>query len=350
MERAKEIFYRIRETGEKAINEFILKRQAEAYFLDFKQSNKNGQGDYLDDKDLNNLKKSISGFGNSEGGVIIWGISTSKIKEQGDVADSKCIIKNVKRFVGWLNNAISGCTIPPHPRVENYPIIIDKENNGFVATYIAKSELAPHQVVGEGKYYIRSGSNFSPAPHGVLAGMFGKRPQAKLVLTYAVYPAELKSPTIVKGSVILNVRNDGPGIANHVFVNGWYLSESGPNCKIAFSPMIMNWPGFWSYGRHFNMICNNDYRLAPGAHVQPMKIELEISPPFDDDIKIEGKYGCEGAPFEEFTIECLKVNIESAYKDLMQKQVAGKLPKEDFEGFLQKIIKSKISLSESNPG
>ena len=48
--------------GEQAIDGFILERQSEELFLDFKRSSDNGAGDRLSDRDRDNLAKAISGF------------------------------------------------------------------------------------------------------------------------------------------------------------------------------------------------------------------------------------------------------------------------------------------------
>jgi hypothetical protein len=74
MDRAEEIFNRINEKGEAAIDDFILTRASEELFLAFKRSSDNGAGRILSQTDRNNLAKAVSGFGNSEGGVIVWGI------------------------------------------------------------------------------------------------------------------------------------------------------------------------------------------------------------------------------------------------------------------------------------
>ena len=78
MGRAEDIFERIKKEGEAAIDEFILTRKAEELFLDFKRSADNGSGLKLDNKDREHLSKAISGFGNSECGVIVWGTDCSK--------------------------------------------------------------------------------------------------------------------------------------------------------------------------------------------------------------------------------------------------------------------------------
>ena len=190
--RAEDIFEKIKKAGEQAIDEFIIDRKSEELFLEFKRSSDNGSWSKLSDLDREHLAKAISGFGNSEGGVIVWGIDCSKDKDHADVAHAKYPIQNVKRFVSWLEGIVSGCTVPPHTKVQHQDIILDgKTGNGFVVTLIPKSNHAPHQVVGKYHYYIRAGSNFVHTPHAVLAGMFGRRPQPDVYHNYSVLPAEI---------------------------------------------------------------------------------------------------------------------------------------------------------------
>jgi len=83
-------------------------------FLDYKCAEDAERERKLGERDHNNLAKAITGFGNLEGGVIIWGVGCSRDIDKGDLARDKCPIHNVSRFVSWLENAVSGCTIPPH--------------------------------------------------------------------------------------------------------------------------------------------------------------------------------------------------------------------------------------------
>ena len=183
MSRAEDIFQKLIYFGEDAIDEFILDLQTEELFLDFKQAVSNGKNfKTLHKDDRRNLAKAISGFGNSEGGVIVWGVSCSRDVEIGDVAKAKVKVQNVHRFLSWLENAISGCTIPSHNGVRNHIISVDDNGDGFVATYIPKSEITPLMTASNSTIYIRSGSNNVPAPYAVIAGMFGKRPQPNIEL------------------------------------------------------------------------------------------------------------------------------------------------------------------------
>ena len=183
MSRAEDIFQKLIYFGEDAIDEFIINRQSEELFLDFKQAVSVGKNfTTLHRDDRKNLAKAISGFGNSEGGVILWGVECSRDLEVGDVAKAKVKVKNVHRFLSWVENAISGCTIPSHNKVRNHIVSVDKNGDGFLATYIPKSDISPLMTTGNNSIYIRSGSNNVPAPYAVMAGMFGRAPQPNVEL------------------------------------------------------------------------------------------------------------------------------------------------------------------------
>ena len=106
--RAEELFAALRSRGEDAIDEFLMTRQAEELFLDFKRSTDNGGGKRLHQNDRNNLGRAIAGFGNSEGGVIVWGVDASLDHEGADVAKAKVLLYEPARFVSWLQGATAG--------------------------------------------------------------------------------------------------------------------------------------------------------------------------------------------------------------------------------------------------
>lgn len=339
MERAEDIFLRIVEKGEKAINEFITTRQSEELFLDFKRSKDDGNGTVLNQNDRSNLVKAISGFGNSDGGVVVWGIDCSKDFDSADVAKAKYPITNVKRFVSWLEGAVSGCTVPPHIGVKNHPIIINKKERGFVATYIPKSNTAPHQMVGKLQYYIRAGSNFIPTPHQVLAGMFGRRPQPHVFHMFLTGPAKVIGNNI-QFEIGFLIRNQGPGIARDLFINLWVFSVPGDNCTLNFQrPDATNWMGQWSFGRHISTISTPNFCLAPEAQVQPIITNISLAPPFSKKIKIDGICGSAGAPAYKFTIENTPKKVSALYEEFLKKHRNQDLTKEEGHKFVENVLR-----------
>src|SRR5262245_18842226 len=115
MSRAWDIFRRLQAEGEAAIDEYIVQRASEEPFLDFKLASPDGN-------DRHSLAKAISGFGNSEGGVVVWGVDCRPHAERGDVAHAKAPIDNPQRFKSKLEGAVSGCTVPPHSGVQHFVI------------------------------------------------------------------------------------------------------------------------------------------------------------------------------------------------------------------------------------
>jgi hypothetical protein len=343
MGRAEDIFEKIKIGGESAIDEFILTRKAEELFLDFKRSSNDGEGEILNLNDRENLAKAISGFGNSEGGVIVWGIDCSTKKGSGDVAHTKHPIKDVKKFLSLLEGAVSGCTIPPHINVQNHPVKIEEKSEGFVITYIPKSDHVPHRVAVKGKYqhryYIRAGSNFDHTPHDVLAGMFGRRPQPNVFHNFVVGPAQIAEERIHLKVGFL-IRNSGPGMASDLFMHALVLSDIGEKCSIAFDPdESKNWWGHFSFGRKISMITKSDLRVPPESELQPFTLVMSIYPPFSRDLLIECSCGCGQSPLIKFKIKNDRKSIEKLYLESLEKEKKDLLSKKDKQDLTVKFLK-----------
>ena len=329
MGRAEDIFERIIKGGENEIDEFIITRESEELFLDFKRSADDGDGQRLHQKDRENLAKAISGFGNSEGGVIVWGVDCSKTENSADVAHAKYPIHNVKRFKSWLEGAVSGCTMPPHGGVQHHCITNDK-GNGFVITYIPKSIHAPHQaLVGKQYFYIRAGSSFCPAPYSVLAGMFGRRPQPRVFHVFTILPAKLINDRI-EIEVGFLIRNQGPVIASDLYMNALVISLPGDNCESFFDvPDQTNWITHYTFGSHISLVSKADFRLAPEYQVQTFLMTLLLAPPFSKKLIIDCICGCgQCAPFK-FKIENDSDSINRLYNDFLLKKKRGLLNSQD---------------------
>lgn len=327
MSRAEDIFQKLVYFGEDAIDEFILNMQTEELFLDFKQAisiGKNGTTLHKDDR--KNLAKCISGFGNSEGGVIVWGVECSRDVEIGDVAKAKVKVKNVYRFLSWLENAISGCTIPSHNKVRNHIISVDKNGDGFVATYIPKSDRAPLMSTIGNNIYIRSGSNNVPAPYSVIAGMFGRRPQPNVDLLIEdkelevtentdediLYPQSIDNPPdkYIKVSFSIKGRNESNVIARELYLSCDVASTGNEYNKVRFlnynqMDYIPNLDG------NLNIITRPDLRLPPLGSLKFTNVEVLLSPFVDEDFLVDGVIGADGAAPKNFRIYIPKNKLRS---------------------------------------
>ena len=327
MSRAEDIFQKLIYFGEEAIDEFIMNMQTEELFLDFKRADSLGKnGSSLHKDDRRNLAKCISGFGNSEGGVVVWGVECSRNIEIGDVAKAKVKVQNVHRFLSWLENAISGCTIPSHNRVRNHIVSVDENGDGFVATYIPKSELAPLMTTIGNTFYIRSGSNNVPAPYSVLAGMFGRRPQAEIDLVITdkkleildnseadiLYPSSIDCPPdkYMKISFVIRGHNQSSVIARELYLSCTTDADGGEYNKVRF----LNYNQMDTIAGiegQLNIITRPELRVPPRSTVRFANVEIILSPYVEDDFLLDGVIGADGTAPRNFRIYIPKNKLRS---------------------------------------
>lgn len=291
----------------------------------------------MHNNDRKNLAKAISGFGNSEGGVIVWGVDCSQDEEYADVAHTKFPLTKAKRFLSWLESTISGCTIPPHTMVQNHPIIINNKEDGFVVTYIPKSNNVPHQVVGEYRYYIRAGSSFVPTPHDVLAGMFGRRPNPYVYHKFKITPIEFTGDDLIIQIGIL-MHNGGVVIASNLYMMGLQISLPGDNCKLSYISSDFNIWASYRFGPQVGAISKIDFRLAPTAYTEPFGLQFKIGPPFSNKLEVDFICGCEGAPPIRFKIENESNKIEGIYNILLEKYSEDTLSEEEGYELVNKLL------------
>ncbi|MBO7555945.1 MAG: ATP-binding protein [Alphaproteobacteria bacterium] len=336
MSRAEDIFQKLIYFGEEAIDEFIINSQTEELFLDFKRADSSGKNNNsLHKDDRRNLAKCISGFGNSEGGVVVWGVECSRNADVGDVARAKVKVHNVYRFLSWLENAISGCTIPSHNKVRNHIISVDKKGDGFVATYIPKSELAPLMTTIGNTFYIRSGSNNVPAPYSVLAGMFGRRPQAEIELLITdksleilenseadiLYPSSIDSPPekYMKIGFVIRGNNQSNVIARELYMSCTTSSDGGEYNKVRF----LNYNQMDTVAGldgQLNIITRPELRVPPRSTVKFATVEMIFSPYIEEDFLLDGVIGADGTAPRNFRIYIPKNKLRSFVAKAMREE------------------------------
>lgn len=346
MGRAEDIFEDIKNRKIMAIDDFILNAASEEYFLDFKRSHDNGGGPRLHDNDLKSLAKAISGFGNSEGGVIVWGIDCSGSGQKPDVANAKFPLTGPSRFKAWIDGAVSGRTVPAHQTVES-AVVLDggDTHKGFVVTLIPKSNNVPHQAIPDGKYYMRAGSSFVGVPHGVLQGMFGRSPhpnvQPKIVCSESsrihtghIQSKDGKSERFIKFDfhIYVYANNLGPGLANNVFIISEIIQSPGDKSNVYFR--------YTGDERYYYIDDNSKLRvsaimspslyLPPEVSVSAFYCVITLSPPFLNDLLIKVQCGSSGSQTYQRDIHFTKDEVENTYNELKARFLDNTLNKKDF--------------------
>lgn len=149
------------------LESLIKNGEAEGQFLECKAP----KGSFLDKGLKSQLKDLVSGFSNSGGGIIIWGVSTIKKLDGLDYLSQIEPIGCVKEFIQAVNIAIPVLS-NPYSKFES-KIILEKETDkrGAGITFISPTEGDPIQAC-DGKFYLRSRDEIIEMPYETVKRMF----------------------------------------------------------------------------------------------------------------------------------------------------------------------------------
>lgn len=177
---------------------------------------------HLEDSEKRNFSKSLSGFANSDGGILVWGIET----DQHDCALKLKPISEVRDFLDALKKSILNSTLPVVDDVALDFILPSSPSAGtagYVKCLIPASEKTPHRaMLADREYYKRTIEGFYRLEHFDLEDMFGRRPVPRLQIT-----AQLRSGPSGYGhtgntqavAVDLTLENVGRGSARAPYVH-----------------------------------------------------------------------------------------------------------------------------------
>lgn len=153
---------------------YFTTEKSESNILEFKSIDDSK----IEKKDYDDVLKSICGFLNSEGGIILWG------SPRGEKVDDQ----KEKIFKGKLTPTFSSIekdsfinkvsdSIEPFP--SNIKLHeIEKGGNKVYIIQVEKSEYSPHQF--KNIYYMRLDGQTRPAPHHYVEALFKKISYPKL--------------------------------------------------------------------------------------------------------------------------------------------------------------------------
>ncbi len=203
-----------------------LWKGVERVHYDFKEKS-DRRNSLLLDSDKKNLSKAISGFANSGGGVLIWGVD--------DNGGAKPIA-DAQAFLNTLLQLSFQVTEPSVIGIDGAVIAADSSaTEGFVLLYIPESDSGPHRAVLSipeinGHYFVRSGSSFPKASHVQLEDMFGRRPKPKLSCRFELGCHVTNSKYDLRAKV--QIANEGRGLAKYPYIelsvnSPYYISTYG---------------------------------------------------------------------------------------------------------------------------
>ena len=167
------------------IRELVSAGREEDLHLDFKAI-----GDpTLSRDDRKSLGVALSGFANSDGGMVVWGVEARPNAAGVDCAVGLREIAQAALCLTRLNSLTGQCVSPLVDGVE-HRAIFSNGSAGFCVSIVPPSDSGPHMAkAGEDRYFKRSGSGFYRMEHFDLEDMFGRRQRPSIALKLDPLPS-----------------------------------------------------------------------------------------------------------------------------------------------------------------
>ncbi|MBT1703236.1 AlbA family DNA-binding domain-containing protein [Chryseosolibacter indicus] len=163
------------------VEAFFKTAQLESSVLEFKSGG----------VQIRDVLKEIAAFANTEGGLLIIGTPKETKRTLDKHEDSVCLgeldlCKSIRNKESLMQQVATG--ILPFPQGILIHEVLSTEGNIFFIE-VPQSISPPHQVAGEGRYYVRIEKNSVPASHAIVKALFFKTRSPVLHVSIAVAKA-----------------------------------------------------------------------------------------------------------------------------------------------------------------
>lgn len=289
--------FQAEKAGEALFLSYIQDRlkELEPIHFDYKTKRDRSSSDLHDD-DKVNVSKAVSGFANSAGGVLIWGIEDETLKPKP--------ISDIVQFMGKVQQLACDCVFPRVSGIQAgfIPTKSEAGKAGYGLLLVPSSSAPPHQVIltiakVQHFYFVRSGGQFNKADHYQLEDMFGRRP--KPIFKIAFCAAEWRTPK--EWRLRFELRNAGRGTARDVLlvVNLDNGIIRGPNSYNVWEEVMCDLfkPGGMVYRLKWNIIHPTLVEAVWGLHL--MESQRQIGP----NVKVEYRIFADGIAPQDGSLE-----------------------------------------------
>jgi len=272
-----------------AIEAFVSDQQEENLHLDFKVL----AGAHFGKPDMKTLAKAVSGFANSDGGIVVWGVDARRPKGgEIDCAQSIKPVRDVAALVSRLNGVMSDVVNPSVNGVVHRAVYVEADGSGVAATLVPGSDAGPHMAkAGEDRYFKRSGDSFVRLEHFDVADMFGRRPKPVLSVEVALSPAgggTRQGVAYQNFRAIICIANSGKGSGRAPYLAvkvhpPYAISEFGVDGNGTLGlPRSGHWNDMVVFAGTADML------LHPGTHIEVLGIKGEVTMGLDaPDLSID---------------------------------------------------------------
>lgn len=189
------------------VRAMIARKEPEGLTLDYKRFDPSGEPN-KHDKD--HVAEVVSGFANSAGGILVWGVATESRPGDSALPTSVVPIRDPRRAQARIRELASQLVQPPVSGVR--VDAIDMGDGGVVKMLVPQSDDGPHRTAAkDGQYYRRAADRFDAMFHHEIAAAFSRPTRAKLIVRGYWYPNLVveKPHGYVGGRVTFTLQNVG---------------------------------------------------------------------------------------------------------------------------------------------
>jgi len=164
------------------------------------------------------LAIATSGFSNTNGGVLVYGLSTIKKDHGGlDVINQIEPIGNIRTLEMNIRNQIPLLTTPS---ISNFDSKVIKrrrgDTKGLAVVHIPKFLFDPVQSIVDNRFYFRTGDEFRIAPYEMIKRLFASTETPNLSISIEKESAKKDTENVWEIPVV--IENDSSAIGSHVTV------------------------------------------------------------------------------------------------------------------------------------
>jgi hypothetical protein len=194
------------------IHKLVNDKTLESEYLDFK----NGIIQNNEDDLKKQWSKALSGYANTGGGVLIFGVDARKKHGSKLECQSIAAVARPDELLQRLRDFHLAAT-DEVVRGADHLAIRQSDGTGFVVSLVPEGNRKPYRAMLDGSnggtYYQRTSDNFIPIPHAMLRSLFYPRLQPDLVLKIKV-----AYPTAGELHLVGAVENNGAATATNAIL------------------------------------------------------------------------------------------------------------------------------------
>lgn len=269
-------FYDKDEYNLEDIQSLIDNEVEESIYLDFKSS----QALSKSDGKKKEISKDVASFANSDGGIIIYGLT-----EENHKADSLSFIDGNEFTKEWLEHVVNSSIQRRINEIEIIPI--RKENDISKSIYIVKipkSLDAPH-LSRDKRFYKRFNFESVPMEEHEIRQLYGRKVKSKLILDrWRIRRYEIENEVFFKFLCEVDIYNEGDISESEYKVNVIF-ENFNPRITLSWQREKSNYDYTLLGKGRMKISANSNMPIFPQEALTVLRFTLEL--PKNEPIKLD---------------------------------------------------------------